>query len=83
MSRLEVTAVVGEYTNAQGETKKRYVKVGSAWDKGQYMSVKIDAFPAGNEWNGWLSIQAPIEKQGRQERTERQRPEIDDGEIPF
>lgn len=83
MSRLEVTAVVGEYKNAQGETKKRYIKVGSAWDKGQYTSVKLDAIPAGNEWNGWLTIQAPLEKTERQEKPQRHSAPVDDSDVPF
>ena len=63
-SKLDVIAVVGEYTNAQGQTKKRFVKVGSAWDKGQQgISIKLDTIPAGNEWDGWLTARQPLERQ--------------------
>lgn len=82
-SKLDVIAAVGEYTNAQGQTKQRFVKVGSAWDKGQGgISIKLDSIPAGNEWNGWLTARPPME---RQDKPQRQTPQNfeDSGDIPF
>ena len=79
-SKLDVIAVVGEYTNAQGQTKKRYIKVGSAWDKGQQgISIKLDSIPSGNEWDGWLTARPPFEKQEKPS----QRPVDFDADIPF
>ena len=45
----DATIVTGEYTNAQGEQKKSYLKIGTLF---QYsdggMSLKLDAVPVGN-----------------------------------
>ena len=79
-SKLDVIAVVGEYTNAQGQTKKRFVKVGSAWDKGQQgISIKPDTIPAGNEWDGWLTARQPLERQAAPQA----RTPVSEDDIPF
>lgn len=80
-SKLDVIAAVGEYTNAQGQTKKRFIKVGSAWDKGQGgISIKLDSIPSGNEWDGWLTARPPLE---RQDKPQRSAPQPMDEDIPF
>ena len=46
---MDATVVTGEYTNAQGEQKKSYLKIGTLFvydDNG--MSLKLDALPIGN-----------------------------------
>jgi hypothetical protein len=58
-TKLDLIAVVGEYTDAQGNTKKRFSKVGTLWDKGQGISLKIDHIPV--NWDGWLSAKPPLE----------------------
>lgn len=46
---MNATIVTGEYQNAQGETKKSYLTVGTlfVYDDGD-MSLKLDAAPIGN-----------------------------------
>ena len=52
-----VTAVLGEYKNAQGEIKKRYAKVGALFSRDDgSMAIKMDTVPVGDEWNGWLNL---------------------------
>ncbi len=80
MSRMDLIAIVGEYTNAAGETKKRFLKVGSLFDKGNELSVKIDAIPAGG-WNGWLAVKAPLEE--TRDNNPRQQRRRDDFGTPF
>jgi hypothetical protein len=81
-NKLDVIAAVGEYTNAQGQTKKRFVKVGSAWDKGQQgFSIKLDTIPAGNDWDGWLTARVPLERQDKPRQA--QQAPMDDDSIPF
>ena len=46
---MDATITTGEYTNAQGEQKKSYLKIGTLFvyqDGG--MSLKLDAVPVGN-----------------------------------
>lgn len=60
----DVTATIGEYKNAQGETKKRYINVGSAFtDEQGRVSIKMDAVPVSPEWSSWLSLY-PVEDRG-------------------
>jgi len=65
MSRkiYDAVATVGEYKNSQGETKKRYVTVGSVFenDEGQ-LSLKLDAIPVGSNWSGWVSFYEPKQR---------------------
>ena len=83
-TRLDVIAIVGEYTNAQGETKKRFIKIGSAWDKGQQgISIKLDSIPSGNEWDGWLTARPPLERQDKPQRQAPQGSRSMDDDIPF
>lgn len=51
-------AITGEYTDRQsGETKKRYTRMGTLLqsDDGK-LSLKLDAIPAGRDWDGWVSF---------------------------
>lgn len=86
MSKFDLIAVTGEYTNAAGETKKRFARVGSMWDKGQNLSIKIDNVPVGN-WDGWLMVKPAEERQQQQQqqpkRQQYQGLPADDGDIPF
>ena len=61
--RLDAIAVVGEYTTADGATKKRYSKLGSAFvnEKGE-TSVKLDSIPCGGSWDGWISLREPYDQ---------------------
>ena len=58
MSKMthNVVATIGEYTDREGNTKKRYMKCGAAFtgDDGR-MSIKLDAVPCG-EWSGWFNL---------------------------
>jgi hypothetical protein len=57
----EVTALLGEYVNAQGETKKKYLKIGAIIDSKHGPMLKLDAIPL--EWNGYAYINEPYEKE--------------------
>lgn len=50
-------AITGEYQDRQGQTKKRYTAVGTLfqYDDGGF-ALKLDALPAGNTWNGFISF---------------------------
>lgn len=59
----------GEYRDSQGQTKGRWLKIGSVFrhDDGG-TSIKLDAVPVGlPEWQGWVSVfpRDPQAGQGR------------------
>lgn len=61
----DVIGSVGEYTDREGQKKKRWVKVGSAFtDENGGISIKLDAIPVGPEWSGWLSLRVPQDAGG-------------------
>jgi len=93
MSKMthNVTATIGEYTDREGNTKKRYMKCGAAFtgDDGR-MSIKLDAVPCG-EWSGWFNLYpkeddnqapAPTRSAVSSEPARAQAPDRGD-EIPF
>lgn len=83
--KMDLIAVVGEYTNAAGENKKRFVKVGTLFDKGNTFSIKIDSIPASG-WDGWLSAKPQTEQQPRQGQRQQYRglPKDDfESDTPF
>ena len=86
MSKMthNVTATIGEYTDREGNTKKRYMKCGAAFtgDDGR-MSIKLDAVPCG-EWSGWFNLY-PKEEERAAVSTEPARAQAPDrgDEIPF
>jgi hypothetical protein len=60
MSHKEVTAVLGEYTNAKGEVKKRYQKIGAIIDTKHGPMLKLDVIPL--KWEGYAYINEPFEE---------------------
>lgn len=58
---FDAVASVGEYTDRNGATKKRYVNVGAVFesDDGKYMSLKLESIPVGPNWSGWISFFEP------------------------
>ena len=79
-----ITAVLGEYKNDQGEIKKRYAKIGALFSRDDgSLAIKMDTVPVGDEWNGWLNLYpddykketvktSPQPQQGYQASTEAQ-----------
>ena len=53
----EVTAVLGEYQNAQGEVKKKYQKIGAIINTKKGPMLKLDLIPL--EWTGYAFINEP------------------------
>jgi len=60
--KYDVVAITGQYTNAQGETKKRYVNCGAVFQTDKGFSLKLESLPVGSDWNGWLSLYEPRER---------------------
>ena len=81
---FDVTATLGEYVNAQGETKKRYQKIGAIINSKHGPMLKLDFVPL--EWNGYAYINEPYDKEKPKadpRSNRRPDPMDDDSSIPF
>jgi len=73
----EITIINGQYTNAKGEKKNRYQRIGSIIDTKNGDMLKLDSMPLiDGGWNGWAYINEPR----TQEDTKK--PEFDN-DVPF
>lgn len=58
--KYDLSAIVGKYTNKDGDEKNRYVTCGALFERDDgSISIKIESLPAGNLWNGWLNCYEP------------------------
>lgn len=76
----DVVATVGEYKDKDGNEKKRFLRVGTAFvsedDNGnKSMSIKMDALPLSAEWSRWLRVYQRKSKQEQEEEQYRQQQE--------
>ena len=75
----ELSCIVGTYTNAKGEKKNRYQRIGSIIQTQRGEMVKIEVIPVKEGgWDGWAYINDPKPKDGYQGL-----PKDDDDSIPF
>lgn len=59
----------GSYTNAEGEEKVRWVRIGSVFKREDgTVCAKIDVLPVGGEWNGWVNMYAEEEDKPKSRR---------------
>jgi hypothetical protein len=65
MSKIkkEISTIVGQYTNAQGQQKNRYQRIGSIIETKNGDMLKLDVVPLKEGgWDGWGFINDPKEK---------------------
>ena len=61
----EISCVVGTYTNAQGEKKSRYQRIGSIIETQRGEMLKLDVIPLKEGgWDGWAYLNDPKPKDG-------------------
>lgn len=59
----EVFARTGEYEQ-DGETRARWLKVGAVFEtRAGKLALKLEAVPASKDWDGWLSLFEPKERE--------------------
>ena len=59
----EISVITGKYTNAQGQEKNRYTRIGSIIDTKNGEMLKIDVTPVmEGGWSGWAYVNEPREK---------------------
>ena len=52
-----IVATVGEYTDRDGNKKKRYQTCGVVFkDDDGRVSLKLDAVPVSPDWSGWFAL---------------------------
>ena len=62
----EVSCVVGQYTNAQGQQKNRYQRIGSIINTRNGDMLKVDVIPLREGgWDGWAYLNDPKPKEDR------------------
>ena len=55
--KKDIVAVIGKYTDAQGNEKKRYLKIGAIMETRNGEMIKMDSVPVG--WDGWAYLNDP------------------------
>jgi hypothetical protein len=61
----EVVAIVGKYTNKEGQEKNRYQRLGSVVETKSGPMLKIDLIPITEDgWTGWCYLNEPKPKEG-------------------
>ncbi len=59
----EISTIVGRYTNAKGEEKNRYQRIGSVIATKNGEMLKIDVIPiVEGGWDGWAYMNEPRPK---------------------
>lgn len=65
----EISCIVGEYTNSQGEKKKRYQRIGSVIETKNGPMLKLDVMPLREGgWDGWAYMNDPRPQEGQPRR---------------
>ena len=65
MSKIkkEITCITGQYTNAEGELKYRYRRIGSIIETKNGDMLKLDVIPLKDGgWDGWAYLNDPKPK---------------------
>ena len=72
----EISCIVGEYINKDGQSKKRYQRIGSVIETKNGPMLKLDNIPLREGgWDGWAYINDPKPQEGQPRR---QDPGFDD-----
>ena len=69
MARIiyELNTIVGQYTNAAGEQKNRYQRIGSIIETKKGLMFKLDVMPfVAGGWEGWGYVNDSKPKEGEQ-----------------
>lgn len=80
--KYDATVITGEYQNNAGETKKRYLTIGSVLERGDgSLCMKLEAVPV--NFDGWINFYTPkLKELGEKIGKIPTRSEMED-EIPF
>jgi len=85
MSKLlkEIVVITGSYTNANGQQKNRYTKIGSIIETSKGPMIKMDTIPLKEGgWDGWAYLNDPKPKDDMPRQRVNSIENMDD-DIPF
>ena len=52
-----IVVITGTYTNKDGQEKKRYQTIGSLFEDGENLKIKLDTIPfVDGGWTGWAKL---------------------------
>ncbi len=75
----KVKVITSQYTNAEGQTKNRYMTIGSIIDTKNGPMLKLDANPfVKGGWDGWAYLNDPDPVDGEQPRQQKRASGFDD-----
>jgi len=79
-TKKEVTCIVGSYTNADGQQKNRYQRIGSIIQTNKGEMLKLDVIPLKDGgWDGWAFLNEPRPREDKYQGL----PKENDDDIPF
>jgi hypothetical protein len=76
--KFECVAVTGDYKDRDGNNKKRYLNIGSIFEREDgSICQKIDALPLGTDWliNGWVNFYPPKDDNQPRQQPRQQTPQ--------
>ncbi len=76
--RFDCVAVTGDYKDRDGNNKKRYLNIGSIFEREDgSICQKIDALPMGTDWlvNGWVNFYPPKDDNQPRQQPRQQTPQ--------
>jgi hypothetical protein len=82
--QYEVTAITGKYTDAQGNEKNRYAKLGVVIDGKNGPVLKLETIPLG--WDGFAYLNEPRARDQTATRQPKQQASgagFEDDDLPF
>jgi hypothetical protein len=82
--KKEVSCIIGQYTNAQGQNKNRYQRIGSIIETKNGEMLKLDVVPLKEGgWDGWAYLNDPKPKDEGQPRRGSGFDDMDSDLVPF
>ncbi len=81
-----MTVTTGEYTASDGEVKKRYLNIGSVFEREDgSICFKLDSIPVHAEWDGWGNCYdpQPYKKEAQSTPPQQRNSFKEEDDIPF
>ena len=76
-----IVVITGVYTNKDGQEKKRYQTIGSLFEDGENLKIKLDTIPlVDGGWTGWANC---YELEDRTEKPRKSSFDDMPNDIPF
>lgn len=77
---MEISCIVGSYTNADGQQKNRYQRIGSIIQTQKGEMLKLDVIPLKDGgWDGWAFLNEPRPREDKYQGL----PKDNEDDIPF